>query len=816
MLAQVLLLLAWLGAWGWAQEEPVPEPVEGAATELTLDEVREIEDPRRLRTLARSALEAGDKDRARAVFEVMLERLEIRRLLPYREGLREALLLENLGEYEASSAMYREHIVVDPLRVVLVLRIMSEHPDREALVQEVYARVRALGEAARNGATDAQIYTTKKMAPRYLTPMTTAEVVAKARAGEFVRYCYVENLDFTTVSGPLPNEILMDRCVIGKIWGTGLEFGKLVIIKSFILGDAALGKTFSGKAHVSKTFPPSTFEDFSFRETVFMGKAGFSAIQTGPGRAYFPMAVFEAGADFKGADLRGVTDFRFASFGKAANFRFMRMYKPVYFGGTRYREDTVFSSVFSERDVYFNETVFEGAVSFDDCEFRRGATFENSRFLGAANFGTTRIAESFNLSRAVFSGEVNVKEVGVGSLDALGTHFQDNAWFMDAAIAGRARFSLDEVTRHSVQEELDGLLHLYRDYQGDEDSDTPLTTQSSYGVTSLTDLNAIIDRNISFANTRFGGYTVFEGVHFGRTGEASVASFFNSQFLGETHFEYTEWESQADFTTIFGREVAFNNAHFNDALILDDANVSGRVSLTDATFADDASLSFYGAEIASFQIDADHVQGVRRGQPHRLFYHWCARGDINYDDPRIDRMVSAGMDEIEIRETCFENVIDEFVALKQSFGDRAMTIAEDDAYWWARHSEAMQALQFGSLPTQAWALFQIVLFELCFGWGVKLWNLGVASAAVTVVFALLYRVFCAQTILVYDGREMPIRDVSFLGLCFVSLQSLIAINTGWDFGDDNHLFRFLNTLETLIGFIILTFFVGAYTRMILA
>jgi len=36
------------------------------------------------------------------------------------------------------------------------------------------------------------------------------------------------------------------------------------------------------------------------------------------------------------------------------------------------------------------------------------------------------------------------------------------------------------------------------------------------------------------------------------------------------------------------------------------------------------------------------------------------------------------------------------------------------------------------------------------------------------------------------------------------------------FGEDDHRFRYLNSVETLIGFIILTFFVGAYTRMILS
>ena len=165
---------------------------------------------------------------------------------------------------------------------------------------------------------------------------------------------------------------------------------------------------------------------------------------------------------------------------------------------------------------------------------------------------------------------------------------------------------------------------------------------------------------------------------------------------------------------------------------------------------------------------------------------------------------------------CHDFVVDEFVTLKQSFGDRAMTNAEDDAYWWTRHHETMMAMRFGNPLQQASALVALVLFEGAFGWGVQLINLGFASAIVTVVFALLYRWLCPETILIYDGENIKIRDVSFVGLCFVSLQSLIAINTGWDFGDDDHTFRYLNTIETLVGFVVMTFFVGAYTRMILA
>ena len=91
-----------------------------------------------------------------------------------------------------------------------------------------------------------------------------------------------------------------------------------------------------------------------------------------------------------------------------------------------------------------------------------------------------------------------------------------------------------------------------------------------------------------------------------------------------------------------------------------------------------------------------------------------------------------------------------------------------------------------------------------------------AVFVVTALYAVLYRIFCPDTVLAYDGDDIAIRDVSYVALFFISLQSLIAVNTGWDFGDDDHTFRYLNTSETCLGVIILTFFVGAYTRMILA
>lgn len=797
-----LLLILWWSAFGVATAAPL-EP-----------DVQAIEDPRRLEAMADEALAAGDREQARLLLEAMLKRQEVSRYLDYRKELREALVLERLGEIEAAADQYRAGFRDDVMRAVHVLRILSVHPDRDALVEEAYAFTRELVEIAKAGG-DANIYSTSKDEPRYLKVYTQAQVLEEARKGRPVQYCYVEALDLTGVED-LPPSISLNRCVVGSIRIPARTMEKFTL-RGLVLGDADFGKTWEGVPNKSRTLPPSVFDDLVLRETIFVGRANFSGVVVRKGRAYFPMVIFEGEADFRGAEFFGDTEFRYASFGAGANFKHLRMHAPVYFGGTRYRADTVFTGLYSKRDVYFDSTTFEGAVSFDKCEFLRGATFENARFGGPASLQSTRIEMNLNFSRATFEDTLNVKEVEVGELDALGAHFQKAAWFMDAQIRGRARFSIDEVTRHAVREDIDALLPLYRHYQGDEDADQPLTTRSSYGVTSLDDLTAQVDADISFANSVFRGYTVFEGVRFGLPEQPSVASFFNAQFLGETHFERTDWHAQADFTTIFGQEIAFNEARFHRSLILDDAAVTTRISLTRAEFVEDADVSFFGAELASFQIEPGQL--ATEDGFHRLFYERCARGDLRRDDVRLVRMQRGeALDDDRLRQDCYDNLIDEFVSLKQSYGDRAMTAAEDDAYWWARHHQAIHDYTFASgAVDRVWTVaVDLFLFELCFGWGVRLGNLAIAVIVVTVIFAVLYRVLCPDTVLAYDGDDVPIKEVPFIGLCFVSLQSLIAVNTGWDFGADDHTFRWLNTLETLIGFIILTFFVGAYTRMILA
>lgn len=787
-------------------------PAQAATPE---DEAPTIEDYRVLERLGDEALAAGDTEAARDHFADMLVQQEVSRYLSYRDGLREALILERLGDMDGAAALYRASFSDDALRTVQILRILSIHPDRDALVDETVAYVREAVEAAKSGG-DGVIYTTGKGTPKPLKVMTQDEVFETIRSGGTAKYCYVESLDFTDLEGDVlaTHDVYLNRCVIGSLTAQTQHFQKLAV-RAFILGDVHVGKQWTGKKNKSATIRSSTFDVISFRDSVLLGEANFAGIQTGEKVAGFQMVVFDGAVDFKGSMFQGPADLRFAAFRQGANFKDARLEQAVYFGGTRYAGDVVFTGVSSARFVYFNSAEFEGAARFDKCEWRKGATFEDSRFGGPASLETTRIDGRLNMSRVVFEDTLSVKEVHTQGLDMVGTTFRGNASFVDARFDGKVRFSLDDVTRAQHLTDTSALLPLYRDYQGDEDADEPLTTTSSYGVESVDDLIAQVEQSISFANTTFTGYAVFERVTFGTPGADHIAQFYNTQFLGESHFERATWYAAADFTTIFGNEIAFNESVFHDTLILDDANVPGRVILTDAVFEGDADWSWYAAEVRTFQVYDDQLTG---DDGHRLFYEKCALDDGDWrDDIRVQRMTRGReLSDAEIRTICYDAVIDEFVGLKDSFGERAMIDAEDDAYWWTRHHETMGRMKFGSPLDRVMAVADIVLFEWCFGWGVELGNLFMCTLLVTGLFAWIYRRFCPDTMLMYHGRDIAIRDVSFAALFFVSFQSLLAINTGWDFGEDDHRFRYLNSIQTLIGFIILTFFVGAYTRMILA
>ncbi len=795
---------------------PLPSS-ERPITVSSLAEAEGIEDPRALNRAGAHWLAQGDAVLARALFERAFAQEELLKYTSLRDYVHEALILERMGDFDGAAAAWRKGWDDDVQSTLVALRIASDHPDRQALFDEGVGKLRAFVEAARQGQEN-PFFVTGKGTIRSLEVMDNAQVLAQLRKGDgYFRYTYVEHLDLTELATEdFPDSITFYRCVFGKITIPDKDVPDLTL-KGIVLGDTDLGKTWDGEVNQSAARPGSRFGSLMIRDSLFLGRAGFQEIKVHGRIAYFVLSSFEELADFRDTVFEGLTDFRYTIFGGGANFKEARLTEDVYFGHTRYLDDTTFRGMFSANDVFFDSTRFEKGAHFDKCEWTRNVTFENSRFDGPVTFQGSEVGGRLNMSRTVVEDSLQMKEMQVGGMDFIGAWLRGDASFVDVRFDGKVRFSLDDITRAQYLHDATPLLPLYRDYQGDKDAEVPLTARSSYGVEHIDDLIARIDGNLSFANSVFHGFVIFERVRFGRPGISTTAEFYNTQFKGESHFERTHWHSVADFTTIFGNEISFYEANFERSLILDDANIAGRINLTDAVFGPDADLSLYAAEIDSLQVEMEHV--VDDDDRMRLFYERCASGDpIDEGDIRILRMRrDHSKSEAELRDDCHDRVTDEFITLKSSFGDRAMTSDEDWAYWWIKHTEMMRGLRHGDIGDRIWnGLVVWPVFELSFGWGVRLGNLAFTLAFITLLFAWIYRRFCPNTVVQFNGDDVPIRDMPWYGLVYISLQTIGAFNTGWDFGEDDSRFQYLNTLETFLGIIILTFFVGAYTRMILA
>ena len=160
--------------------------------------------------------------------------------------------------------------------------------------------------------------------------------------------------------------------------------------------------------------------------------------------------------------------------------------------------------------------------------------------------------------------------------------------------------------------------------------------------------------------------------------------------------------------------------------------------------------------------------------------------------------------------------MDEFTTLQDAFNKQSKAADHDWAFWFLKHYTMQRDLGAGGVGTKLWAGTQWLVFEKGFGWGVQLSNIFLTAILLSVVFSFVYRWICHDTEVRFSGEHYLLGDMGFVALFIMSLQSLIGANIGWEVSGKDRRFKYVNTIITLIGIILITFFVGAYTRMVLA
>ncbi|MEQ9318932.1 MAG: pentapeptide repeat-containing protein, partial [Polyangiaceae bacterium] len=413
----------------------------------------------------------------------------------------------------------------------------------------------------------------------------------------------------------------------------------------------------------------------------------------------------------------------------------------------------------------------------EEAIFAYPITFENAHFDGSVTIRRSHFDDQLHLSRARITGNFAFQSNEAKDLFMYGAQVEGNARFDSCYFVGRALFSLDELTRREHLADVRPLHKIYKIYQGDDDAEEDLTKSSQYGVTHVNDLVSRFEGEVSFANTSFRQFVGFERVIFGTEQSPGYANFYNTQFGGEAHFERAIFHGVADFRTVGGTELSFNQTRFYSHWMLDDANVPGRLSVNETDLiGKEATVSFAGADIRSFGMEYRQIlrqlEEEWKTDNHRMFYEQCTmafkEGEDTQryiDDPRLidakwnpegtERLTDEAAIAKRARSMCINRTVDEYVRLKASFDRRSMSDEADWAYWYlkhhANHRRYVDAGFFGKVA----ALGEKLFFEKGFGWGVLLGNLAVTSLVVIVFFAMLTRLLCGDMEVIWD--EQPCR-----------------------------------------------------------
>lgn len=791
------------------------------------DDLSAIEDPDVLVEIGQRALTLSLPDRAASAFTLSLARDEINN---YEKSFpssifAQAIMAERLGDFPRARALWAEAFQNDVLKAYFFVAQFSIDPDRDALLTTARQFIEAAVTEARAGRFP-HIYTTSKGESRTLSLITPDAAKAALSEGQQLKYVYIEHLDLSDTT--FASSVSCMRCVVGSLTASGATFEDRLHFTGVVLGDLHLGRKKDGDVVRADA---ASINTLFLDNTVVFGNLNLDSLQITGRVANLPMLVVEGHADLRKISISNTLDMRYAWIRGHLNLKEADFGGAGYFGHLQAGSMSLIRAVTSRQPLLFNSAHFLGPVQVERSDIQRGATFENAIFDADFTLSHCRFYDRLNLSRAHLKGRALLTHLELTDLDAFGIRVNGDADLSDTVITGSARFSVDSLARRLHRLDPSPLHRLYKQYQGDIDADQDLTQGNQYGVLHVDDLSASFQKNVSFANTIFQKFVSFEGVHFGSTqqGANQQANFYNTQFFGEAHFEDTVFVADADFRTIFGNEVSFNRALFYSHWMLDDANIPGRISMSDTRLLGDSTLSMYGARINSLGINQQQLLDDASATS-RLFYQRCAEApelttaflsdprldDARWDNQRETEITDPNTIERRARDLCSTRVIGEFVVLRDSFNKRGMNQESDWAYWSVRHhtNRRQRVLSDSTWDTlKGWG--EWLLFEQGFGWGVRLGNLAWTSLVVILLFAVLLRLFCANVYINWDDQKVLMRALPIWTFFLMSLHTFLGRPRDWRAQVSNTTWKVFYVVEISIGIIITTFFIGAYTRIVL-
>lgn len=455
------------------------------------------------------------------------------------------------------------------------------------------------------------------------------------------------------------------------------------------------------------------------------------------------------------------------------------------------------------RSLKMPDCIFKESLEFHGCEIEsadlRGCHCSLLRFNGGI------ITKSLSARWIIVHGELQImnsqilgptdlsESVVSGSAYFLKTHFESELVLVDACFKSKALFSYDAGTINSIENctaQVREKMHEIRR--------TPRAAMAK-----VTKIDA--------TGATFGGKLVFEEVG----GEIQKAVFTNAWFQAGATFDKTRFTGEADFRKCFGAtEITFCECRFEGDVLFDGAVIGQRLNFDGAKFGCSSHLCFNNLSGCEVSISRKQLLREKRSTLDKL----------------LDLFSLWGRERLILRDAVSNEeksrLVDEWVTLKRSYSEKQAHEDEDWAQWHLMHERCRLFLDEATswrdkLLRSPSFLFRSFVFETCFGWGVRPYNILVTSLALIAAFAVflhfLAPLITPEATATLLGHSVRCVDIGFASAMYISTQTFISFTLGdWQFqGPGEGVLKTVLTLEAVLGILCITFFIVAYTRRIL-
>lgn len=421
-------------------------------------------------------------------------------------------------------------------------------------------------------------------------------------------------------------------------------------------------------------------------------------------------------------------------------------------------------------------------VAFLSCQFNGNARFIESTFEHSVFFSNSTFSRHFSFKKTIVNGSAHFEGVsfsGQGGVSFRG--FQAKNLFLDFAINGPNDITwLNEM-------DISGVLSIGGEFKSELQF---LNDQDKLGNSKIHTIGDIVigqdlyqaeNANQTLINSKlvFNGYRIQSAINIMKTDveevnisnltckSINIHDLSTSKDLLIEHCHFSDDVSLKLNKSSVGRHLKIENNQFNGTVDFSGSAVSENSYFESNKCQRETKLDLRKFTSSRFIIEPETV------------LNQYANGSL---------LTPTKFSLIEIESTQQEKS-DIYCSLKHWLADSGKLDMEDIAYFHMRDNHQLSPLKK-------------MLFGRIFGWGVRLTNLAIFSLLLILTFAL--------------GFDSLLNELSFSQAIALSFQSFISSFFGeWQSFNSVGLITTIVTIESIIGILFITIFIGAYIRKLL-